>query len=287
MAAKKEDIVKTDLSVNQANTQLPAEFADMLAADANVGLAKNAEDYAIPFLVIAQKGSPQVNKNKAEYMAGLETGHVFNTVTGEVFDEVIVSPQNQNPKGLVVVPVAYERKKIEWKDREKGNGGLVAIHGPDYNPPTTRDHKGRDVLANGNILADTAQHYVLLVDLESGFYEQAMISMTSTQLKKSRTWNSLMGNVRLQGSNGPFTPPSFASMYKLTTVYEDNDKGDWYGWKIDRIGFIDMAKHKHVYEAAKKFHEAVLAGQVKVSEPVPDGDGGTKAAQSDHNDGVM
>jgi hypothetical protein len=282
MTIKKEDQV-TNLPANQTDSQLPAEYADMLAADANVGLAKNAEDYAIPFLVIAQKGSPQVNRNKAEYMAGLETGYVFNTVTGEIFNDVIISPQNSSPKGLVVVPVAYERKKIEWKNRETGNGGLVAIHGPDYNPPTTRDHKGRDVLINGNVLVDTAQHYVLLVDLANGFYEQAMISMASTQLKKSRTWNSLMSNVRLQGTNGLFTPPSFASMYKLSTVYEDNDKGDWYGWKIDRIGFIDMKTHKHIYEAAKKFHEAIMAGQVKVSEPVLDG---TKSAFSD-NDNVM
>lgn len=277
-------MTKTDIA-KTPDQMLPAEYADMLANDANEGLATNAADYAIPFIVIAQKGSPQVNQNKAEYIDGLATGMAFNTVTGEIFEDVIVSPKTPNPKGLIVVPVAYERKKIEWKDREKGNGGLVAIHDVGYNPKTTRDAKGRDVLENGNILADTAQHYVLLVDPESGFFEQAMLSMTSTQLKKSRIWNTLMSKVVLQGKNGPFTPATFASMYKITTVYEDNDKGDWYGWKIERLGFLDLSKQKAVYDAAKKFHAAILAGQVKVSEPVTEGSDATTASTT--NDDVM
>ena len=51
--------------------------------------------------------------------------------------------------------------------------------------------KGRDVMPNGNELQNTAQHYVLLLK-EDGGYEQAVISMKSTQLKKSRRWNSMM-----------------------------------------------------------------------------------------------
>lgn len=278
-------MTKTEIVPADDKTMLPAEYAELLANDANVGLAKNAEDYAIPFLVIAQKGSPQVDQNRAEYIDGLTLGMMFNTVTGEIFEDVVIGPKTPDPKGVLVVPVAYDRKKIEWKDRDKGNGGLVAIHPSDYNPKTVRDAKGRDVLENGNILADTAQHYVLLVDPDSGFFEQAMISMTSTQLKKSRIWNTLMSKVVLQGKNGPFTPPTFASLYRLRSVYEDNDKGNWYGWKIDRVGFLDLATQKPIYEAAKKFYAAIEAGAVKVSEPVDGGEAPATGTVS--NDDVM
>ena len=50
---------------------------------------------------------------------------------------------------------------------------------------------------------------------------EALITMKSTQLKKSRKWNSMMLNIRIPGSNGPFNPPSFSHMYKLKVKKED------------------------------------------------------------------
>ena len=44
--------------------------------------------------------------------------------------------------------------------------------------------------------------------------------MKSTQLKKSRRWNSMMLNLKIQGSKGPFTPPSYSHIYKLKVVKE-------------------------------------------------------------------
>ena len=41
----------------------------------------------------------------------------------------------------------------------------------------------------------------------------------------------MMLNIRVAGSKGPFNPPSFSHMYKLTADKEDNDKGKWFGWK--------------------------------------------------------
>jgi hypothetical protein len=91
--------------------------------------------------------------------------------------------------------------------------------------------------------------------------EPALITMKSTQLKKSRKWNSMMQSVKLQGKNGLFTPPIYSQTYLLTTVSESNDKGKWFGWEIQRIG--DVA-NVNIFHAAKAFAQSVGAGDVKV-----------------------
>jgi hypothetical protein len=95
----------------------------------------------------------------------------------------------------------------------------------------------------------------------NGVPEPALITMKSTQLKKSRKWNSMMQSVKMSGKNGLFTPPMYSQMYMLTTVAESNDKGKWFGWEIQRIGDVGSAD---IYNAAKSFAQSVGAGDVKV-----------------------
>jgi hypothetical protein len=85
--------------------------------------------------------------------------------------------------------------------------------------------------------------------------------MKSTQLKKSRKWNSMMMSVKLQGKNGLFTPPMYSQVYRLTTVKESNDKGQWFGWEVERVGTVE---NDAVYVAAKRFASSINAGDVNV-----------------------
>jgi hypothetical protein len=89
----------------------------------------------------------------------------------------------------------------------------------------------------------------------------ALISMKSTQLKKSRKWNSMMQSVKMQGKNGLFTPPMYSQVYMLTTVAESNDKGKWYGWEIERYGPVESPS---LYQSCKAFAQSVSTGDVKV-----------------------
>jgi hypothetical protein len=118
----------------------------------------------------------------------------------------------------------------------------------------------KDYLDNGNYIENTANYYVMLVGA-NGVPEPALITMKSTQLKKSRKWNSMMQSVKMSGKNGLFTPPMYSQMYMLTTVAESNDKGKWFGWEIQRIGDVGSAD---IYNAAKSFAQSVGAGDVKV-----------------------
>ncbi len=247
MVAKKSKEGNLELTVKDEN--LPVSVEE-LVGDAGAGLeGTSTEDYAIPFLVIIQQMSPQLVKGDEDYIKGAEAGCIFNTVTKEIYP----GSAEQDGTPLVVCPVMYQKKLLEWRPRESG-GGLVAIHDPTdpVADKITRDDRGRQNLPNGNVINTTAQYYVLLPD-----YSQAMISMTSTQLKASRGWNTKMRNVRLDPPNEHITPPIFSRLYSIGTHFQKNDLGTWYGWQIEHAGWV---KDETLYRMAKEFHAIILKG---------------------------
>jgi hypothetical protein len=218
--------------------------------DASAGFANmGQEDFALPFLRLLTNTSPEVGE-----VDGAMPGMIYNSVTGQLFD---------GKKGILVVPAAYTRQYIEWAPRGSGSGAPLAIH-PATSDILSKTHRepgdNKDYLDNGNYIENTANHYVMVVD-ESGVPNPAMIVMKSTQLKKSRKWNSMMMSVKLQGKNGLYTPPMYSQLYRLTSVSESNDKGKWFGWEVERVGSVEDA---NVYQAAKAFAASVGAGEVKV-----------------------
>jgi len=68
-------------------------------------------------------------------------------------------------------------------------------------------------------------------------------------------------NLKVNGKNGLFTPPSYSHFYRLKTSKEGNDKGSWYGWEISREEQLGDA---NLYNIAKSFAESVNKGEVKV-----------------------
>ena len=83
--------------------------------------------------------------------------------------------------------------------------------------------------------------------------------MKSTQLKVSRSWNSMMNSIKLKGKNGMFTPAMYSHIYNLKTVQQSNDKGTWFGWTIEKVGPV---QDKDLYGAAKSFASSVNKGDV-------------------------
>jgi hypothetical protein len=224
---------------------------NMFEADANGG-AQNIEqeDLALPFLKVLGQLSPEINKKNGRYVEGAEPGMILNSVTKKLYD---------GDKGINVIPCFYKREYLEWKPRELG-GGLVRIYSID-DPivrTTKRDQFNRDVLPNGNYLENTASHFVVTTGEDAG---TGLISMTRTQLKVSRTWNSMMMSIKLQGKNGLFTPPTFSHIYNLKSVQMTNDKGTWFGWDINKIGPVT---DNNVYSLAKDFAEKIGKGEVEV-----------------------
>lgn len=218
-------------------------------ADAGAGFEEaDASAYAIPFLQILQSGSPQCKKSDGAYIKGAEEGKFYNTVTQELFD---------GDEGIIVIPCHYTQRFVEWKARETG-GGFVASHMPGEQPSTEKDEKGRDIIpSSGNTLVDSRNHYVLIVGSD-GSLTPALITMTSTQQKKSKQWMSKMQGIKIKNAQGAFqTAPMMSRKYRITTVPESNDKGSWFGFKTELVGIVE---DKAEYDEANNFRNAVRGG---------------------------
>jgi hypothetical protein len=242
----KESIMAKDVAKKEGAALAVIDFT----ADAGAGFEdSDQKSYAIPFLSVLQSGSPQCKRAKGEYVEGAQEGMFFNSVSQELFD---------GKEGVVLLPCHYTRTFNEWTPRDSG-GGLVAVHdaatGEAMLADCSKGPKGEDILPNGHILADTRNHYVLIIKPD-GSYEPAFMPLGSTQIKKSKRWMTLMNNIRIGGQIAPM----FSQLYRFTTVPESNDKGDWFGVDFKHIGAVSDIAH---YTAAKQFREMVRSGVAK------------------------
>lgn len=233
----------------------------------NVG----GRDLLVPRLTILQALSPQLNKQKSEYIAGAEAGMICDVGTGEVF-----------PDGIVFLPVFYRMDFLEWAPRQSGKG-LVQIHSDAaILDRCKRDERNRNNLPNGNYVAETAQMFGLNLSADA---RMSFIPMTSTQLKKSRRWLTLASGEKLTASDGrKFTAPLFYRMYNLSSASESNNDGSWYGWKVERgIALPDYGDDWHdLLDAAKAFHEQLSSGALRGNvADMQDDSGGASASGDD------
>lgn len=241
--------------VKKEEAALPTVAMTDLMSDIGMGFeGMSAKDVAIPFVAILQGLSPQV-KRGPNNIEGAREGDIFNTVSQEVIN---------GEEGIVVVPCAYQKKWVEWKTRESGGGFIQAHDTDEILTKTTKNERGQDMLAADRLIVTTAYHYVIVVTAQ-GFYK-AVISMTSTNLKKSRRWNAQMGSIQVTQGERRFVPPAFAHSYLLKTVMETKDANSWFTWDIQNPTLIAFAQ-PDIYHAAKKFCMDVNGGIIKAPEP--------------------
>lgn len=223
-----------------------------------------AEDMAIPFVAILQKGSPQVESDNAKYLAGAKAGSLMNTVTQDLYD---------GQTGVRFIPVHREHKFLEWIPRDSG-GGLVASHDPE-SPFVVAAREGapkfgKIELDNGHELAETFSVYGLVVSEDGSEHTPVLLSFGSTQLKHYKRWMTQARSITTRDeANRRVTPPLYAHVYRLRTVKEQNTKGTWYGWNIRFDGAnaaeSRLAKDSELYNAAKDFRALVTSGAVKAA----------------------
>ena len=223
--------------------------AGLFEADAQKGFENvKTESLAPPILKLLQNGSAEAQKRNQNYVEGAEPGMFLNTVTKQLYD---------GDKGIMVIPCHYKLEYQEWADYGTGSGRPENIY-PDTSDvldKTTKGPDGKDRLQNGNYILTVGQHFVIILGTKSS--ETAMISMSSSQGKVSRKWNSMMMGLKMQGKNGLFTPPTYSHIYKLSTVQMSNDKGTWFGWDVTKVGPVG---DKGIYDMAKAFAWSVGKG---------------------------
>lgn len=239
------------------------------AADAGMGLeGADKSSFAIPFLSVLQGLSPQI-----ETVEGAKPGLFINTVTNELSKEILV------------IPCAFQRRFLRWAPRSTGGGykgeynpvdvetsnvpGMKQVNGmylmdiPE-GVQTFFDSKGLPLYDH---LSDTRNHFVLY-KTATGTWKPALVSLSSTQIKKSKRWMALIQGIELDVGGGRIiNPPSFSHVYRLTTEKEGNAKGEWWGVSI---ALEERVEDAEVYSKAKEFNLHVSTGKVEVAPPQPE-----------------
>lgn len=260
----------TEVATQQGGA-LAAPVTDMFAADAGHGMeGATQEAFAIPFIVTLQSNSPQVDEASGAALEGAKAGMFFENVTGRLYD-------GKPGKGIVIVPCAFRRVFLHWGPRSGEGAGFKGELSVEQVAQMRAEGKIVDVdgkllmpLPDGTLndkkcdrISDTRNHYVILLDEETGAWTQALMSLTSTQIKKSKVLMSALASVKVKGAAGMFTPPTFANKVRVTTLPESNDKGKWFGLKFELAGLLSRDEAM-IYQAAKAFHSTVLKGSVEV-----------------------
>lgn len=263
MAKAKSD-PSTEVAEQTSSTALTTGALDF-AADAGAGMeGADADSFAIPFLSVLQKGSPTVDESLPTAVEGHRAGMLYDNVSGTVYD---------GKAGILIVPCAFRRVFIRWGPRDMG-GGFKGEFLPEEVAAMRASGKIADVdgallapLEDGTLnpkrcdrFSDNRNHYVLVIDPKTGAWREALLSLTSTQIKKSKALMTGLASVKVNGPSGLYTPPSFANLVRITTLGESNDKGSWMGVKMVVEGQV---KDGAVYAAAKAFYASVKSGRVE------------------------
>lgn len=257
VAAKKSAAKKEMATKKKSEVALSEE--DYLVDAEKYSTKVDKDDVLIPRIAILQTLSKALDKTEAAFIKGAEVGQFCDASQNKLWD---------GEEGIVIIPVHYRKTNIEWKKRQ-----FVADRGLDieYQNSCKRNEKGKLITPDGNTLVPTAEYAVLIV--EDGGFSPAMISMTGSQMKKSKKLMTMITNFLVDSPRGKVNPAMFYRSYKITTQPESNDEGSWFGFGIE-VGELTpkLKGGKDIYLAARAFRKQMDEGSVKVQDHATEGE---------------
>jgi hypothetical protein len=256
MTKNKNEITKTNDNSLIFSATLDESAVNLMNADAQEYTDNTSPDeLTIPRIRIIQSGSEERKKASSSFIKEAEEGDAINTLTKEIF---------KGDVGFLFIPIFKRIVYLEWKDRAKG-GGLAKNYGEDANAflsAAVDQDTGKRISVQGNEIVKTYDFFGYIVDMKNKKASEVVISMSKTQAKKAKNWNTIMRNLTAKDGK---QLPIFAGVYKFTTAPESNDKGSWFNYNIDFAGYTLAIPEvgKIAYEKAKNFIQSIK--DIKVS----------------------
>ena len=244
---------KKGTALTKAETAALAAWEGYEGPDGFEGTDKS--ELAIPFINLLQSNSEAVEDGDAT------AGQLWNNVMETAHDE------------LRIVPCARQKVFVEWVPVDDG-GGLVAIHDPKSefvqraiaaNDGSTFDMKVAD---GKHDLVETIYLYVLVLD-EDGGWDQAVVSFTSTKLKKYRNFFTKANSQMMSVNGRKFRLPLWAHRYKLSSEQEvsksNGKKFQNFVLEFDGETAKDCryTPDDAIFQAGEAFHDMVTSGVAK------------------------
>ena len=215
-----------------AGDQMPAHLQQGTGAgNENV----SSDDMTIPRLDIIQQLSPQLDPSNAKFIEGAKLGHIFNSLSSELYNHCFV------------INLHFETKWQVFKKRKFG-GGFDGSFNAEYEAQAHLD--SQNLPRDQYDISETAIHKCLLLD-DNGMPDQpVLIYMSGSKQKVSKEWNS---QIRLKDPRAD----RFASVWTLSSVGEKNRQGQPYqNVKVDFAGWAS----EDLYATAKEAYQG-LTGQ--------------------------
>jgi|TARA_Y100000004_G_scaffold165846_1_gene197025 hypothetical protein len=263
-------------TVTKKKESLPTKTKISLRQSAGQGMEKiTAKDQKLPILKLLHSSSPVLEEGNPKYNENARIGDIYNEVTNTLYG-----------KSIIVVPCFYINTYNEWADRGEGTGRPI-VHTKFDMSKTTRDDQNKDRLENGHYVEDTGNHFCYILDPKT--YEpkeSVLITMKSSQKKKSASWNTLTTTKTRTDDQGSFVPPLWSSVYKLSTVKEENvQKGHkWHGWSVEFHKWLEEGKDDEIMRTTSAFYEAVskndIFGEVDFESGLDDAEEKTEPKQA-------
>jgi hypothetical protein len=200
MSTEIERAVSKELAV-------PAYLKDVKGND---GLeAVSNSDLVLPRLMICQSLSDQRNRQKPNFIPGLEEGNLFNSVTSDIYGEKVE-----------VIPIIFSRSRIYFRSRESGGGILCqsfnAIDGGTISPTCDACPNSR---WDGEGKPPACTYYMNFASILLKDSNLLAISCKATALKAGKTW---VTRLKL------FNKPAYVQVYEYKTVQATSPKGAYY-----------------------------------------------------------
>ncbi|RLA00260.1 MAG: hypothetical protein DRQ47_09735 [Gammaproteobacteria bacterium] len=245
----------TNKQISKKSVTEAAIFEDdmpgYLDRDSNRGSeGVTVDDVTIPRIGVLQDLSPQIKKQKPEYIEGAEAGQFFNNVTDELYGAE-----------FIIVPVMFRKEYVIWKDRDSGGGFRGAYS------TMAQAREAMVTLEDAALcdINDTGQHFVLVIKPDTTadvpHLEEAVISLSKGLMAASRQLNSLC---KMAGGD------RFSRAYKVAAIPIEGAKGDYWSFKFHPLGYVP----ENIFHVAEQMYEAVAAGKkdVQREEKVVDGE---------------
>jgi hypothetical protein len=274
-AVTTEIAIKNDTSVVLASAG-SMSMDEMLGEDQGAGMDNiTAEFMQIPFLRILQALSPQCTKGKPEFDSDARPGMIVNTMTGRMYK----AAKDEDGEGILVCASHFGAKYIEWKNRDAG-GGIAKVWGEDTSFEKSPEYKFNDKTrrfesldGSSSIQLHLETFVTTLGTPDAPEMGSAVISMSGTQLKRAKGWNSARMSRRIARSNGSMiTPPSWYGVFRLRAQLESNDQGTWYGWDIQPYSDLNSFPNGvEIYTQCKKFLEGIQGNKYVVDDETREG----------------
>lgn len=256
--------------------QAPAkvDIKKLLAETVGLGVSNAADDNVVQLVYVLQSLSPQVLKQKQEYIKGAEAGNIWFRGTKTVIDGEEI--------GIRAICVRKDTWWLEWgPERGQGLKGRYpcvpkSVDENEGRPETAEwivdpknPKKGKWTMPDGNLLNQSREHVVIVLpeEGESGEPGAYVIPMSGSQHSTARMWNTNMRSLRMPDEYGGKKAPAFGYVWRMKTIPLSNDAGDWFGWEIDHAGendeplcVLDLENGEEIFAMAAQLYQDFETG---------------------------